>query len=398
MKKWIGKLAYLFLATVVATAAYVSLRETPVLVDVATISNGPMQVTINEEGVTRVKEIYKVFPPIAGHLERITLEEGDPVKSFETVIGYIHPIDPPFLDQRTQTELTAAIEAAKSAVKLAEVDLSRGQADLKLAELEYQRALELQRNDFVSKATLDKKLNDVELQRAQIATAKATIDLRKAELESARARQTQPTAIRSRNSDDDCCIKIMAPVDGTILKIINESEQVVSPSMTIVEIGNPSDLEITVDLLSSDAVNIKPGSSVIISEWGGEENLLATVRRIDPAGFTKVSALGIEEQRVNAVLDFEEVPADLGHGYRVFANFIVWSTDNTLQVPIGALFRSEGNWAVFAVEDDHAVLKVVRLGRMNDTHAQVLEGLEANEHVVLYPNDQLEDGGLVERR
>lgn len=398
MKNTTRIITFLALAGIFASAVYIAIKPKPVPVDLAKIETGPMQVTINEEGVTRVRNIYQVFPPINGHLDRISLEEGDNVKAKVTVIGQIHPVDPPFLDQRTQAEMAASVDAARSAVKLAEVNLSRAEADAKLAEIELQRSLELQRNDFVSQAALDKKETEVLLKRAEVDRAKANISLRQAELKALEAKQAQPNALQSVSESESCCIEIMAPVSGTVLKIFNKSEQVVLSTNPIMEIGDPKDIEVAVDLLSSDAVKVIQGSKVIIGEWGGEIPLTGVVRRIDPAGFTKVSALGVEEQRVNVVLDLDTVPDSLGHGYRVFANFVVWSKDNVLQVPIGALFRKDGKWAVFVRDESRATIRQVKLGNMNDQNAEILEGLEQGLEVVLFPNDLLEDGSLVELR
>ncbi len=398
MTNWFRIFSYGFVLAVVGIAAYYAFRESPIPVDVSNARNGPMQVTINEEGVTRIRNVYQVFPPVSGHLERVSLEEGDNVEANRTVVGRMYPLDPPFLDRRSASEISAAIEAARSAVTLARVDLSRAEADLNLAEVEYQRALELQRNDVISKALLDKRLNVVLLRRAEVKSARAAIELKKAELKSVEARQVQPTSPEMLDQADSCCIEIKAPVSGTVLKIHHKSRQVIHSTTPIMDIGDPDDLEIAIDLLSSDAVKIEPGSRVIVSEWGQDRPLEAIVRRIDPAGFTKVSALGIEEQRVNVVLDLVDVPPGLGHGYRVFANFVIWSGDAVLQIPIGALFRRAGKWAVFKVEDDRVHLQFLTLGRLNDAAAQVLEGLSNEDQVVLYPNDQLEDGTLIRLR
>lgn len=197
---------------------------------------------------------------------------------------------------------------------------------------------------------------------------------------------------------ESCCVNLVAPVDGTVLSMLVRSEQAVSAGTRIAEIGDTSDLEIVVDLLSADAVRIHPGTRALIKDWGGEEALAATVRRVDPAGFTKVSALGIEEQRVNAVLDLDQPEKGLGHAYRVFAEIAVWECDRCLQVPIGALFRSGARWSVFVVANDRLQRTEVDIGRMNDEVAQVLGGLAAGAAVVLHPGDTLEDGSLVAPR
>lgn len=398
MAIWIKRIGFVVVLAAIAGAFYLAMREKPVLVDIATVARGSMQVTIEEEGTTRVRDIYTVSSPIAGHLERITLDEGDMVKADETVIASIHPPDPPFLDERTRTELVAAIEAARSAVALAEVEKRRAQTAMSLAQSEYSRSKRLAADNVVSQASLEKAKSEVDVREAEVASAIATIRLRKAELASAQARLKQPGDVQSRDFTESCCVELTAPVDGTVLKVLSRSEQAVMQGTKIAEIGDPGNLEITVDLLSSDAARIRAGTPALISEWGGDHDLRAVVRRIDPAGFTKVSALGIEEQRVSAVLDLEEIPPQLGHGYRVLAHLVVWSSNDVVQVPIGALFRSGGAWSVFVVEDGRAVSREVGVGHLNARHAEIKSGLETGDTVILYPSDVVEDGSLVEAR
>jgi HlyD family secretion protein len=395
---WTKRLFLLLGAAVIAGGLYVAMRPRPTLVDIATVKEGPMEVSVEEEGVTRVREIYAVSSPIEGHLDRLALEEGDPVEANKTVVASIHPLEPPFINERTRTELVAAIEAARSAVALAKVERARALTALELAQSELRRTEKLAQTNIVSQSTLEKAQSDVDLQKAQVESADATIRLREAELASAKARLTQPGDISQTPKGSDCCINITAPVDGVVLKVIAKSAQAVVPGTKIAEIGNPRDLEILVDLLSSDATRISPGAKVRITDWGGEGELQARVRKIEPAGFTKVSALGIEEQRVNAVLDLDETPPSLGDGYRVLAHLVVWSSDNVLQVPIGALFRSNGDWSVFKVVDGIAHIQPVEIEHLNDRDGEVLGGLENGDQVVLYPSDVLEDGGSVDVR
>lgn len=398
MGKWIKRLFSLILVAALAGGLYLAMRPRPVLVDIATVDTGQMEVSIEEEGITRVKQIYTVSSPIEGHLDRLALEEGDSVKANETVIASIHPLEPPFIDERTRTELIAAIEAARSAVALAKVERARAITALELAQSELRRTEKLAKTNIVSQSTLEKAQSDVDLQKAQVESADATIRLREAELASAKARLTQPGDVNKIPRDSDCCINIVAPVDGVVLKVIAKSAQAVIPGTKIAEIGNPRDLEILVDLLSSDATRISPGAKVRITDWGGENELEAHVRKIEPAGFTKVSALGIEEQRVNAVLDLEKTPETLGDGYRVLAHLVVWSGENVLQVPIGALFRSNGQWSVFKVTGGTAHIQSVEIGKVNDRTAEVAGGLADGDHVILYPSDVLHDGSPVEPR
>lgn len=398
MKRWIFRLGMLGLALVILAGFYLAMREKPVLVDTAPVQRGAMRVTIQEEGITQVKDIYTVSAPIAGHLDRTTQEEGASVIARETVIATIHPPDPPFLDERTLAELTAAAEAARSAVALAEVEHAQAEKTRDLALSEYNRAAQLAKTNVVSTRALEQAYNDLQLQEAQVASTEAVISLRKAELASALARLRQPGEGDSPARGADCCIKLTSPVDGVILRVLARSEQAVTQGAPIFEIGDPSKLEVVVDLLSSDAPKIKPGARAIISDWGGDAELPATVRRIDPAAFTQVSSLGIEEQRVNAILDLDTVQPELGHGYRVLASLVVWSGEDALQIPIGALFRAGGQWAAFAVTDGRADRRTLEIGQINDMVAEVRSGLAEGDTVILYPSDVLQAGSLVEPR
>ncbi|GIL01181.1 MAG: secretion protein HlyD [Alphaproteobacteria bacterium] len=398
VRVWLRRLVLLALAAGIGAAVYLALRTRPVLVDLAQVAVGPMQVTINEEGIARVRDVYTLSSPIAGRLLRVRLDEGDEVVANQTVVAAIQPLDPPFLDVRARNEAAAAVEAARSAVGLAEAELESANAALTLAESEFERMTKLAGQNFVSESQLERAASDVALKRAQVASAQANVRLRQAELASAEARLTQPTEVgRAAAGEEVCCMQITAPVDGVVLKVHTRSEQAVIPGARIVEIGDPGRLEIAVDLLSADAVRLKPGGKALITDWGGE-TFSATIRRIDPAAFTKVSALGIEEQRVNALLDPDTVPPGLGHEYRVYARLVVWSADDVLTVPIGALFRAGGDWAVFAVADGTARQRRISIGHMNAARAQVTAGLEAGETVILYPSDLVADGVPVEVR
>ncbi len=394
---WIKRLGLLAVVVAAVAAFYMALREKPVLIDAATVQQGPMRVTINQEGITRVRDVYTVSSPIAGQLDRMTLEEGDPVKANETVIASIHPMVSSFLDERTRAELVAAVEAARSAVSLAQVDYQKAQTALNLARSDLDRATRLSETDIISDRDFEKAQNEVAILQAQVNSARANIRLKKAQLASAEVRITQPDTLE-KSDKSGCCLHLRAPVDGVILKVLTKSEQAVAQGTGIAEIGNPNELEIAVDLLSEDAVRITIGADVLITNWGGDHDLEATVRRIDPAAFTKVSALGIEEQRVNAVLDLKQPQPQLGHEFRIFARLVVWEADNVLTVPIGALFRSGRDWSVFRLDGDRISLARLKIGHMNSHSAEIIEGLKTGEKVVLYPNDVLEDGTLVAER
>ncbi len=398
MKNMTGRIGLAALAAIVGAGLYVALREQPVSVDAAPVIEGPMIVTIDQEGVTRVRNVYTVSAPISGHLDRTSLEEGDPVEANRTVVASIHPMDPPLIDRRTEAELLAAIEAARSGVAQAELEHQRALSALEPAEADLERAVRLFGSNIVSERDLQRATTEVALQEAQVKSTEARIRQRQAELNSAKARLMRPGDEILDIKGRECCVEVTAPIDGIVLSVRVKSEQAVAAGTPLAEVGDPRDLEIAVDLLSEDAVRIRPGLKATITDWGGEENLDATVRRVDPSAFTKVSALGIEEQRVNAVLDLDRPEPLLGHGYRVFARLAIWRSEKALQAPIAALFRTSGNWAVFRIVDDRAELVPVEIGHLNDESAEVTAGLSRGDRVVLHPSDTLDDGGLVAPR
>jgi HlyD family secretion protein len=342
--------------------------------------------------------VYTVSAPIAGHLSRTVLEEGSRVAANTTVVASIHPLDPPLIDTRTLAELTARRDAARAGLAIAELELKRARNDLGQVERELERAERLARTGITSEAALQKVQNSAESLRAQAAVAQTSISQRKAELDSIEAQLTQPLPSDSMSDGSECCVTVTAPIDGVVLAVHAKSEQPVSVGARIADIGDSSRLEVVIELLSSDAVRVVPGTAATITDWGGDTLLKARVKRIDPAAFTKVSALGIEEQRVNAVLELLDSDARLGHGFRVNAEIPIWESRSALQVPISALFRTGDQWTVFVVSGNRAKTTGVEIGHMNDDAAEVLAGLSEGDTVITHPNDTLGDGGLVEMR
>lgn len=382
-------------AALVGGAVYIAFKENPVLVDLATARSGPMLVSVEEDGITRIRNVYAVSSPIAGNIDRVGHSVGDAIGKDQAVTR-IHPLEPPFLDTRTRTELTAAIDAARSGVALAEVELTSARTGRDLAKASQDRAAKLARTNIVSESVLERMVGELELAEAKVAAAEALIALRRAELASARAKLAQPGQTPIDAAGGECCVAIVSPIDGIILSLTAKSEQAANVGQLIAEIGDPADLEIIVDVLSADAVRIKPGSRALISDWGGSEVLDASVERIEPSAFTKVSALGISEQRVNAILRLADPPpAELGHGFRVLANLVTWSSDAVLQVPVSALYRHDGDWAVFRIEGERARIVTVTIGHMTERTAEIAGGLAEGDRIVLYPTDTLEDGSLV---
>ncbi|MEQ9143005.1 MAG: HlyD family efflux transporter periplasmic adaptor subunit [Parvibaculaceae bacterium] len=366
----------------------------PVTVDLGTAERGAMMVTVDDEGETRVKEVYLVSAPLPGRVLRLEGDVGDPVVAGETPLATIRPTTPAFLDSRTRSELEAAVKAAQAARTLAEAELERLQALYDYAKAEYERAKPLAERGTISRSRLDHALMEVRTQAAALQTAQANFNVRDFELQRAKAALLEPEDPRSTTSGE-CCFIAKAPVSGQILRLLQESETVIQAGAPLVEIGDPAQLEIVVDLLSSDAVLVSPGDKVIIDDWGGATPLAGRVQRVEPFGFTKISALGIEEQRVNVIIDFTD-PYEkwqrLGHGYRVDVQIVLWESDDVLHVPISALFRHGGKWAVFSVVDGDATLTPVTIGHMNTRSAEVIDGLNEGQALVLHPSDRVVDG------
>jgi HlyD family secretion protein len=376
-------------------------RPQAVPVDLATVTAGRLVVTVDEEGETRVHDVFELSAPVTGRVRRIDAEVGDPVVANQTVVAEIEPIDPTLLDVRTEAQAQAALRAAEANKALAEAELAEAQAEFEFAEGELKRARRLREEKTISERELDDATRRYKTTRANVATARSGLEVRRFELERARAQLMSP--VHSQSTHLDCkCVPLLAPVSGSILRVLHKSEGVVEAGAPLVEIGNPGDLEIVVDYLSSDAVKISPGQRAMIEQWGGGETISASVRRVEPSGFTKVSALGIEEQRVNVIMDFtspREAWQRLGHGYQVEARVVLWEGTDVRKLPLTALFRSGDQWAVFLHEKGRAHLRVVKVGRRSRLEAEIVEGVDTGDRVVVSPSDRISDGvRIVPRR
>lgn len=397
---WLRRIVLILVVLAVVGGFVYALAPKPVPVDLATIDQGTVEVTVDEEGIAKIRDVYAVSAPVGGHLDRFPLEVGDPVTAGETVVAEIRPSVPAFLDARSRQELEAAVGAASAAVRLAEAELARVKAELKLAESDLTRAERLATSGTISGRALDEAVSKAEASRAQVSQSEANLALRSSELASAQARLIQPSN-GDPTSAAACCVVVRAPVDGVVLKVHAESEQVVSAGALIAEVGDTGNMEVEVDLLSTDAVRVEPGAVARIEGWGGSDSLDAIVRRIEPSAFTKVSALGIEEQRVNVMLDLldpRQIWDRLGHEFRVFVRIRIWSGDDVVRVPLAALFRNGADWSVFRVVDGKAVRTPVTVDHRNAIHAEVTDGLEAGDLVILHPSDRVEDGVTVVSR
>lgn len=377
----------------------------PMLVDMGTVTRGTMRLTIDEEGRTRVRDAYIVSTPVAGQLLRVRVQPGDSVVRGETVVAYMRPTNPAALDVRTREQAEAAVSAAQAALRVARADLNAALANRDLSSSELERTMQLVERGVSTDAALDRARQSARIAQANVDTAEAAIAMREAEITNAQAQligfddQGLATAIGGASPND---IPLFAPADGRILQVMQQSETTLPAGAPIMEIGNvPSDLEIVVALLSTDAVQVAPGDPVIVTDWGGQSDLEGVVARVDPFGVTQFSALGVEEQRVNAIVDLTSPASEfdgLGHGFRVETKIIVWEGQDVLIVPSSALFRSRDTWSVFAVEGGVAHLRAVQIGPNNGTEAQVISGLDEGAAVILYPSSGLSDGASVAER
>lgn len=374
----------------VAAAAVWALWPKPVAVETAAIGRRDIDVMVEEEGKSRIREVFTVSAPIAGQLERVNLHAGDTVQRGKTAVASIRPADPSLLDARARRVAEAQVAAAHAAVELATAELRQSEAQLEFAKSDLARATELVRKGTISSRAFDKARLDTDTAAAAAQSARAQLVVRQRELDSAKAALTDGSAAASAA----CCYEVMAPVSGLVLKVVTESAQVVQAGTPLVEIGDPADLEIVTDLLSRDAVRIAVGAAAVIDNWGGPP-LAARVTRIDPLAVTKVSALGIEEQRVPVVLALEGGPAQwtkLGHDFRVVTRISLWHGSNLPAVPIGALFRNGEGWAVFAAANGKARLRHVKLGQRNADFAEITDGLAEGDTVILHPSDRVAEG------
>lgn len=372
----------------------------PTPVDIAEVRRGPMEVTVSANGVTRIRDTYLVTAPIAGTASRSPVEVGDEVDAGTTVVATIEPAAPALLDARARAQAEAAVAEAEAALRQAEANVARAEADLDFARSNHERVRRLSEQGTVPFRMLDDATLQLRTVETALSAAQSEVDRQQAALRRARAQLVGPDGDASAGPGA-CCVAIHAPASGTVLSIENMSARLVQAGETLLAIGRAEDLEIEVELLSSDAVRIAPGARAHIARWGGPDELAARVRRIEPSAHTRVSALGIEEQRVRVRLDLLTPPeerAGLGDKYRVFVRVVEWANDDVLQVPVGALFRNGEDWAVYRVSADRAELAVVRLGRRTALAAQVLDGLEAGDRIVLYPGDRVEPGAAIVER
>jgi HlyD family secretion protein len=406
-RRWLKRTAWLIALGVVVLGTGWLVWPRPIPVDTALAAKEPMRVTIDDEGRTRVRHVYTVSAPVAGKVLRIShpeahelpsLHVGDEVTAGQTVIAVIQPATPGLLDVRSRQELEAATVAAKAAVTFAEAEIRRIEAALRFSLEELARAESLARSETISARALERARFELETNEAGLASAKAVLEVRRGEHAVASARLIGPSEASA--TEPECCIQIRAPVSGRILKIVQQDETVVHAGAPLAEIGDPADLEVVADLLSTQAVLIAPGADVVVEGWGGPP-LRGQVSRVDPAGFVKVSSLGIEERRVGTVIDIIDSPEawrQLGHDFRVIVRVTTWQAEDALVLPLGALFRRGEEWAVYLVKDGRARIAVVQAGQRNGKPVEITSGLSEGDEVILHPSDRIAEGVAVARR
>ncbi|WP_455220854.1 efflux RND transporter periplasmic adaptor subunit [Kaarinaea lacus] len=369
-----------------------------VLVDTAVTKKDVFTVTIEEEGRTRVIDRYVVSAPVDGVACRINLDVGDTITQGEVLVN-ITPLQSQVLDPSSQAQARARVEAAQSALHSAKEKATAAKAAAELAVKEEARLRKLVEQGLVPQEVHEKAQTDVITTRATQRSALFAVDVARHELQAAESVLQYSGAKAGAGSAVG--IPVTAPITGQVLKVDHECEGVVRTGEPLLEVGDTSILEVEVDVLSDDAVRIKPGMRVYFDRWGGEQPLEGRVRTIEPVGFTKISALGVEEQRVWIIADFtspKEQWQSLGDGYRVEARFVIWQEDNVLQIPASALFRYKEAWAVFAVEQGEAKIRQIEVGKRSGLHAQILDGLKEGDTVIVHPGDDIEDGISVKAR
>jgi HlyD family secretion protein len=385
----------------------------PVPVEVASVERGDLRVTVDEDGKTRVIDRYVVSAPLGGTMGRIELDPGDPVE-VDTLLATIEPIEPPLLDARTRAETEARLLAAQASKRQANATVNRAKVAFEFAQDERDRAAKLvakgssaQRSLDLAELELRTREQDLESARFGVRVAQYEVEVAKAALEridtAGKAEKPKPGAPEppaDPELPEGDAVEVRSPIVGSVLRVLQDQEGVVTPGTPLIELADPHALELVVDVLTTDAIQIEPGAPVEIRQWGGDLPLNGRVRMVEPSAFTKVSALGVEEQRVNVIIDLgsrsdasdnPQMKA-LGDGFRVEVGIVVWEGHDVLKIPVSALFRSEQHWAVWVVDGGFATLRIIEVGRREGLEVEVVSGLEEGEQVVIHPSDAVKEG------
>jgi len=368
----------------------------PVVIETGVVARGPLTVRVSEEGKTRVRNRYVVAAPVSGRMRRVPLKPGDEVKAGETILTAIEPVAAPLLDPRARIQAEAIVEMREASRKQAAQSLEALRESAKIADQDRDRFRAMKNAGAASQLERDRAEGTASVRAAEVRAAEFSLQVIEYELAQARATLERPAEISAGD-----LVEVRSPVSGRVLKVMQESEMVVTPGVQILEVGDPADIEIEAEILSRDAVSMKPGDPVSVEQWGNDEPLVGRVRRVEPAAFTKVSALGVEEQRVIVLSDLVDPPdsaKSLGDRYRVEVRVAVWHRDDVLIVPAGALFRQGNLWKTFAFRDGKAELLEVNAGRTDGRFTEIISGLETGDEVLLHPPDTVKDGTSVKKR
>ena len=381
-------------AALVGALALVTLRTEPEPVDLHVLARGSLVGIVRAEGVARVRDVYEIAAPVSGIADRIALRVGDPVVAGETALASVEPADAPILDARTRAQAEATLVETRAALAAAEAELLAAREELSYAEGQHARAVQLMDRGLTTLVLLEESARALHAAEAGTEAALSRRAMAEGAVERAEAALADPEPAGT------CCRRLMSPIDGVVLRVDGASRRPVAAGTPLLAVGDPAGLEIVADLLSSDAVRLPPDAPAVVLRWGGEP-LQAKLRRIDPVARTEVSALGIEEQRVDAVFDLLDPPEArpaLGHGYGVVLEIESWRVADALVLPLSAAFREGDGWAVFVEADGMARLRAVTLGRMGETEAEVTGGMAAGERVVLHPSDAIGEGVAIVQR
>lgn len=388
--KWVKRaLLVLFGLGIVAAIAY-GFMPKPVDVDTANVTRGPLQITIDEEGRTRVIDRFTVFAPVAANMQRITLKPGDAVAA-GSVVARMTALPPQPLDTRARRQAESNVEAARADVEQAAARVQAAQADVDYSEKEVERLKTLMQGRNTSQDSVDAAQSRHKGANAALTSAQFGEAAAKFRLDAA-------SAALIEDPEPGKLLEIKSPVPGRVLAVPRASEGPVSPGQPLVEIGDTTRMEVVAEMLSRDAVQVKPGMKAKLERWGGKDSLPAMVRMVEPSGETRISALGVEEQRVNVVLDFSGQTGGMGDGFRVEVRVILEESINVLKVPAGAMFNTEAGPAVFAIESGKAVQRTVKIGRRNGLEVEIVEGLAEGALVILHPPEAVKDGVAISPR
>ena len=391
------KIALVFIAIALLVFAFIPEK---VKVDLISVEKGDLTVSVEGEGKTRIHDIYTIYTPIEGRVTRIESNAGDTVIAGKTIIANMYPANPAFLDKRSQIQAKANINGAEAALELANSRVRQAQAQLKFDQSEYKRAQELFNNKMISTAALERAEIQLTMQNTEKDTSIANRALMASRLKAAQAELLQPESTDDKKNEA-CQICIYSPVNGYVLRILHKSESIIPAGTALVEIGDPKDLEVNIEMLSTNAVKVKAGDKAFIKRWGGIEDLAAIVKVIEPSGFTKISALGVEEQRVNVILSITapyEKWKNLGDAFRVEAQIVIEEIKGINKIPLSALFRQNGKWSVLQVIDGEVFLQAVLVGKRNNFFAEITQGLIVGEQIIIHPNNSIEVGMNVIQR